>query len=255
VTASCIYTGTIRHRRLEPRKEFTYSLALAYIDLDELPTLLGGRLLSPGPGALRFRRGDYHGDPARPLDISVRDRVQELSGQRPAGPIRVLTQPRSFGLCFNPVSFYYCFDADADADAGGDRLRYVLAEVTNTPWGERQSYLLGDGPGDRGANVLRGRFAKELHVSPFMGMDHVYDARATSPASTLSVHIESLRRGQTVFDATLALERHELTPSAVRRMTLRYPVSTLRVLALIYGHAVGLKLAGARVHPHPEAAR
>ncbi|PZS14461.1 MAG: DUF1365 domain-containing protein, partial [Solirubrobacterales bacterium] len=101
--------------------------------------------------------------------------------------------------------------------------------------------------------MLRGTFAKELHVSPFMGMDHVYQARATEPGETLSVHIESIRAGMPVFDATLAMERSELTRASAARMTARYPLATARVLALIYGHAVGLKLAGARVHPHPRA--
>jgi uncharacterized protein len=243
VTASCIYAGTIRHRRREPPNEFQHRLALAYVDLQELPSLLGGRLLWPGPGALRFRRRDYLGDPATPLDVAVRDRVQELAGTRPDGSIRLLTQLRSFGLCFNPVSFYYCFDA------GGEQLRNVLAEVTNTPWGERHSYLLGDR--EAGSAMLSGRFAKELHVSPFMGMDHVYQARASAPGPTLSVHIESLRGGTRAFDATLALERRELTRGQVRRMTAQYPFATVRVLALIYGHAVVLKLAGARIHPHP----
>jgi DUF1365 family protein len=57
-----------------------------------------------------------------------------------------------------------------------------------------------------------------------------------------------------VFDATLAMQRRELTRRAVARMTARFPLATLRVVALIYGHAIGLKLAGARVHPHPETA-
>jgi len=245
VSESCIYTGTIRHRRLEPRKEFHHRLALAYIDLDELSGLLGGSLLARGPGPLRFRRRDYLGDPAGPLQVAVRDRVSELSGARPEGPIRLLTQLRSWGMCFNPVSFYYCLDRS------GDRVQAVLVEVTNTPWGERQSYLMAPGDGD--SPMLRGGFAKELHVSPFMGMDHVYEARATQPGVTLSVHIESLRAGTPVFDATLAMERTELTRASAARMTARYPFATARVLALIYGHAFGLKLAGVRVHPHPRA--
>ncbi|MFZ1996530.1 MAG: DUF1365 domain-containing protein [Solirubrobacteraceae bacterium] len=246
MTASCIYMGTIRHRRVAPDTQFTHRLALAYVDLQELPTLLGGRLLARGPGALRFRRRDYLGPEALPLDVAVRDRVTELSGHRPAGPIRLLTQLRSFGLCFNPVSFYYCFDP------GAHRLVSVLAEVTNTPWGERHSYLLGGNGAD--AAIMSGSFAKELHVSPFMGMDHAYVARATRPGATLSVHIESRRDGAATFDATLAMERRPLTRATVARMTARYPLATVRVLALIYGHAVGLKLAGARVHPHPPAA-
>ncbi len=247
MTASCIYTGTIRHRRAEPRTEFTHRLALAYVDLEELPALLGGRLLAHGPGALRFRRRDYLGPASLPLDVAVRDRVAVLSGDRPGGPIRLLTQLRSFGLCFNPVSFYYCFE-----EGGAGELHSVLAEVTNTPWGERHSYLLADHT--PGSAVHRGRFAKELHVSPFMGMDHAYQARATRPGATLSVHIESHREGRLTFDATLAMRREPLTRGAVARMTARHPFATARVLALIYGHAVGLKLRGARVHPHPKAA-
>jgi DUF1365 family protein len=247
VSASAIYAGTIRHRRVTPHKEFTHRVALAYVDLAELPSLLGGRLLHRGPGALRFRRRDYLGPASLPLDVAVRDRVAQLSGHRPLGPVRLLTQLRSFGLCFNPVSFYYCFEPGAQGE-----LHSVLAEVTNTPWGERYSYLLSDR--EAGSPVLRGRFDKELHVSPFMGMDHVYDARATQPGPTLSVHIESRRAGAAVFDATLALRRHAFTRGAVARMTARHPLATLRVLALIYGHAVGLKLAGARVHPRPGAA-
>jgi DUF1365 family protein len=245
VSASCIYEGTIRHRRAAPATAFTHPIALCFVDLEELPSLLGGRLLARGPGVLRFRRRDYLGDPTVPLDVAVRDRVAELTGSRPAGPIRLLTQLRSFGLCFNPVSFYYCLDA------AGDRVDSVLAEVTNTPWGERHAYTLTNA----GEGVLKGSFTKELHVSPFMGMDHVYEARATEPAGTLSVYIASLRGGETAFDATLSLERRALTRSAVARLGIRYPFATARTLALIYGHAIGLKLAGARVHPHPQAAQ
>ncbi|HEY1569145.1 MAG TPA: DUF1365 domain-containing protein [Solirubrobacteraceae bacterium] len=249
MTASAIYSGTIRHRRLAPRSEFIHRVSLAYVDLDELPSLLGGRLLRRGPGTLRFRRRDYLGPAAVALEPAVRDRVAELSGHRPAGPVRLLTQLRSFGLCFNPVSFYYCFDRERER--GGEILHSVLAEVTNTPWGERHSYLLSDRTA--GSAVLRGRFDKELHVSPFMGMDHVYEARAGRPGPTLAVHIESRRDGELAFDATLALRREPLSRSGVARMTARHPLATARVLALIYGHALALKLRGAHVHPHPGA--
>jgi uncharacterized protein len=243
VSASCIYEGAVRHRRRTPRREFRHRLALLYIDLDELPSLLGGRLARSRPGLLRFRRSDYHGDPRLPLADAVRDTVTRHTGSRPAGPIRLLTQLRSFGHCFNPVSFYYCISAT------GERVEAIVTEVTNTPWGERHSYVIGAG----GSSVLDGRFDKAMHVSPFMPMAQTYTARATPPGPTLSVHIES-RDGQArAFDATLSLTRRELTRSSARRITLRYPLATLRVLALIYAHAVSLKLAGARVYPHPKA--
>jgi DUF1365 family protein len=241
VSSSCIYEGVIRHRRLEPRREFSHRLALAYLDLKELPRLLDGWLVSPRPGVVRFRRRDYLGDPALPLDHAVRELVSEHAGEPPAGPIRLLTHLRSFGHCFN------CFDA-----AGG-RLEAVVAEVTNTPWGERHAYVLG--AGDAGGGVVNAQFEKAMHVSPFMGMDHRYDVRASTPERTLAVHIGSSRAGSTVFDATLSLRRRELTRASMVGATARYPFATVRVLGLIYAHALGLKLAGAPVHPHPKAAR
>jgi hypothetical protein len=246
-TVSCLYEGTIRHRRRAPENEFRHRIALAYIDLEELPQLLGGRLVRPGPGLLRFRRADYLGEPATPLRDAVCERVQALAGERPAGPIRLLTQLRSCGVCFNPVSFYYCFDPQ------GEHLEHVLAEVTNTPWGERRAYVLSDHrPGSR---VLHGAFEKQLHVSPFFGMDHRYRARAGTPAQTLSVHIENEQRGMTVFDATLSLHRRELTRASAARLAGAHPAASARTLALIYGHAVALKLKGARIHPHPATVR
>jgi hypothetical protein len=242
---SCLYVGTIRHRRAEPARQFRHRLTLAYVDLEELPALLGGRLLARGPGALRFRRRDFLGDPSVPLDVAVRDRVARLTGTRPAGPVRLLTQLRSFGLCFNPISFYYCLDPS------GERLEAVLAEVTNTPWGERESYVLADTA--EGSPIVSGEFAKRLHVSPFMSMDHVYRALASAPGPTLSVHIESRRGDEVAFDATLGMARRELTSTEVRRTVTRHPAAVARVLALIYGHALGLKLAGAHHHPHPAA--
>jgi hypothetical protein len=237
-TASCIYEGTIRHRRTEPRREFHHRLALFYLDLDELPRLLGGRLLARRPGVLRFRRRDYLGPASVPLDEAVRDVVERSTGSRPGGRIRLLTQLRSFGHCFNPVSYYYCLDAP------GKQVEAVVAEVTNTPWGERHCYVLPHGRAD---------FGKALHVSPFMAMDHRYTARASKPGEGLAVHIESRRGGGLAFDATLALRRRELTRRSAARVTARYPLANIRVLALIYGHALGLKLAGAPVYRHPEA--
>jgi uncharacterized protein len=243
VTASCIYEGTIRHRRLAPRREFRHRLALWYVDLDELPALLDGRLLEPSRGALRFRRPDYHGDPQVPLTEAVRNTVAVQTGSRPLGPIRLLTQLRSFGHCFNPVSFYYCLSDDAD------RLQAILVEVTNTPWGERHAYVLAGG--GEGSPLVVSSVDKAMHVSPFMPMDLTYTARASAPDRTLSVHMASSRAGTQVFDATLSLSRRDLTPASARRLTVRYPAATVRVLALIYTQALRLRLAGAGVHPHP----
>jgi uncharacterized protein len=232
---SAIYEGTIRHRRFAVRShELRHRLALAYVDLDELPQLLGGRLLRRG--VVRFRRSDYLPGPG-----SLAAAARELSGSD--GPIRVLTNLRSFGHCFNPVSFFYCHDNVGILDS-------VIAEVTNTPWGERHAYVLrGAGNG----RVLCGDFGKLLHVSPFMGMDHAYELRATAPGETLSVHVESRREGAVAFDATLRMRRRPFTARVLADVTARYPLATARTLGLIYAHAVVLKVKGVPVYSHPAA--
>ena len=235
--ASCLYEGVVRHRRAEPSKEFRHRVALAYLDLDELPDLLGGRLVDPSPGIVRFHRDDYLGDQEVPLREAVAELVEDRTGRRPDGPIRLLAGLRSFGICFNPVAFYYCMDA------GGARAETLVAEVTNTPWGERHAYVLPGGGG---------RFPKALHVSPFFGMDHTYSCRASLPGSALSVHVQSERAGERAFDATLSLRRRELTHRSLRHAALT--MTGARLLALIYGHALGLRLAGTTTFAHPRRA-
>jgi uncharacterized protein len=252
VSVSALYYGSVRHRRFDVRAhEFRYRLALAYIDLDELPTLLGGQLLASRPGPARFRRRHYLGDEHVPLADAVRDVVTSQAGVRPSGSVRVLANLSSFGHCFNPVSFYYCMEEAAES------VEAVVAEVTNTPWGERHAYVLARGsescsPVHVSGAVLAGNSAKALHVSPFMGMDQRYEWRVNVPGETLSVHIASSREGDLTFDATLSLRRHELTKATLARMSVRYPAGALRMLALIYAQGLRLKLKGVPVHPHPK---
>ncbi len=248
-TASCLYVGGIRHRRFDVREHaFRYRLTMAYLDLDELPTLLDGALVAERPGLVRFRRRDYLGDPGLSLADAVRDAVQSQTGDRPTGPIRLLSQLRQWGLCFNPVSFYYCFDD------GGTQVRHVLAEVTNTPWGERHSYVVSSREGGEGP--VRGDSDKRLHVSPFMSMDHTYHWHVGVPGERLEVHIENRRQGRIAFDATLAMRRRPLTAASLRGAALRDPAATLRILGLIYSQALRLKLKGVPIHGHPrEGAR
>jgi DUF1365 family protein len=213
-----------------------------YLDVERLDEALDGRFLSARPGVVRFRREDYLGDPDVPLAEAVRRLVAERSGWRPGGSVRMLAQLRTLGHCFNPVSFYFCFDA-------GGRLGAVVAEVTNTPWGERHAYVLGPGTDSQ---VLQGHLDKQLHVSPFLSMAQRYVWRVTQPGPTLSVHIENQENGERVFDATLFLRRRELTRARLRRLIWRYPSGAMRVLSLIYGHALVLWLKRVPVYPKPK---
>jgi len=253
VSASAVYEGTIRHRRFEPvGHEFSYRLFLMYLDLGELPGVLdpyplwSARRRAPA----RFRRQDFMGDPARPLDECARDAVEAATGSRPAGPVRLLGGLRYLGHSFNPVSFYYCFDSS------GERVQAVVADVENIPWGESHPYVLARGGGE--GPVLSDELDKALHVSPLMGMDQTYAFRAGEPGERLSVHIESrpdrgpgARAGKS-FDATLNLRRRELSRPLLTGLLARYPAMSLQVVAKIYAQSLRLKLKGARYFPHPD---
>ena len=191
--ASCLYEGRLRHRRyLGVVNELQTSFFTTYLDLDELPELFDdSRLWSARARAIvAWRRDDHLGDPERPLADEIRALVAARTGQPCDGPVRLLTNLRYFGHCFNPVSFYYCFEPS------GERVTAIVAEVTNTPWGERHAYVLEPQPDRPTGAILRGRFAKEFHVSPFMGMDHTYSWRMTEPGERLIVHIESEHQDQ-----------------------------------------------------------
>jgi DUF1365 family protein len=244
---SALYEGRLRHRRFAPvAHEFEYAVTLAWLDLGELDRVFRGRWLwsTHRPAPVRWRREDYLGPAEVALDEAVRARVERELGFRPAGPIRLLTHLRTFGHSFNPVSFYYCYDA------AGARVEAILAEITNTPWGERHAYALRRDPGRK----LRFRFDKRFHVSPFMPMDQRYDWRFSEPGPRLAVHMTNLRSGLPVFDATLRLRRREIGAASLAAALARHPFASLRVLAAIYWQALRLWAKGAPFHPHPATA-
>ena len=229
MSASALYEGWVRHRRHEPvAHEFRYRIFLSYLDLGELPGVLDRVPLwsARRPAPAWYRAADFM-SAGEALDA-----VEEQTGSRPGGPVRLLTSVRTFGHLFNPISIYYCFDPS------GERVEALAAEVTNTPWGERHVYS---------CSGLAGRFDKRFHVSPFLGMDTGYRLRASAPGERLQLHVDSSSGGRPQFDATLSLHRRELGPAPL----FRYPLQSVRVVAGIYAQALRLKLKGAPYHPHP----
>jgi uncharacterized protein len=245
---SCLYEGVVRHRRFTPAlHSFRYSMFMLYLDLAELPLLFRKRWLwsIDRPNLAWFCRRDHLGDPSLPLDRAVGDLIEEKTGKRPSGPIRLLTHLRYFGYGFNPVSFYFCFDrADACVET-------IVAEVNNTPWGEQHCYVLDDRCDEGVKGHKRFRFSKEFHVSPFMEMDLNYDWRFSRPAAGLAMHMENIRDGRTCFDATMALRRTEIQGASLARVLVQYPLMTVKVIAAIYAQALRLRLKRVPVYAHP----
>ena len=245
---SCLYVGHVRHRRFAPKPHgFNYGLFMVYLDLAELDAVFDRRWFwsKNRPNLAWFKRSDYFGDPTVSIDHALREFVAEKTGISPTGPIRLLTHLRYVGLNFNPVSFYYCFDAT------GGHVETIVAEITNTPWNERHAYMLGQSADEGSNRHHRYRFAKDFHVSPFFPMDIGYDWRFGEPGERLTVHMQLLRDNAKVFDATLDLERTPMSAKNMAWALLRYPVMTAQVLAAIYYHAARLKLKGIPFFDHP----
>jgi DUF1365 family protein len=212
-TAPALYRVQVTHGRTEGVKHaFRYRHAMWLIDVDEVPELPRGlRWLA------RFRAADHLGDP----DATLRENVDrylavhdiDLDG----GRVALLTNARSLGYVFNPVSVFWCHDHSG-------AVRAVIAEVHNTH-GERHCYLLE--PDAQG----RAEADKAFSVSPFFGVDGAYEITCPEPAGHLDLRIVLRRHDQVVFGARVHGTRETSRP--VLAQALRWPLASYRVTALI----------------------
>ncbi|MEP1469960.1 MAG: DUF1365 domain-containing protein [Halieaceae bacterium] len=242
---SRIYSGRLRHRRHLPRPHsFSYSVFMPFICLDELPELFAKSWLwsATRPALARFKRSDFLGDPEKPLKDEVRRRIREETGDEHTGPIYLLANMRYFGFQINPIACYYCYNDDESA------LEFLVAEVNNTPWNERHSYVLRGPDSGRWLNT---EFAKQFHVSPFNPMAMRYKWRSSTPDKRLILHMDTLTDEGKVFDASLSLSAEPMTRGALNLILLRYPLMTAKVALAIYWQALRLFFKRIPFHPHP----
>jgi hypothetical protein len=247
---SHLLLGKVRHRR---RRPFVYTLehdvfyfALDLAELDEVARRL--RLVSRNRRGVFALRDDDHWVPsAQDLEASVHAHLREQGEEPERLRITMIANLRTFGHVFNPATFYLCHDPE-----GG--LRIVVVEVHNTH-GERILYTLR--PRREGAAQVA-RMGKEMYVSPFIGMNADYTVRVREDGDRTFLVIDLAEDGQPLLQASLALRRERLTDASLLRMLLRYPLVTVKTIAMIHWHAFRLWRRGAPFHSHgasPRSAR
>ncbi|MBQ4859647.1 DUF1365 domain-containing protein [Pseudoalteromonas sp. MMG007] len=229
---SAVYLGDVRHRRFAVKNHsFNYSLYMMWVDLKQPLNLnnIHPMLGTFGFKALRFKQSDYLQHVPNPQQHTVFERAQmqlkSLGVDEEFEHVYMLGQLRCFGIYFSPVNFYFYGHTS-------DEFKYLVAEVSNTPWNERHYYLVPLGK--------KVNFKKVFSVSPFMDLNMNYHWHIRHTLSNTLIHIENKKNETLLFDASLRLKRQELTKDAVSQLLKRFPAMTWSVFKGIYVQAFKL---------------
>jgi len=238
-----VYCGRVGHKRFMPKVHgFDYPYSAYWLDCAELNAQRLSRvgIAYESFGAISFRRKDYlQGDPE--LAQAVRDKVQQLGGDKAIAQVFLLSPLASWGLYFSPLNLYYCYAENGDCC-------YLLAEVSNTPWNERHYYLQQLTP-----DTLQYQHDKTFHVSPFNPLDMQYRWQIPAPQATLFCSITNIREEQTVFSAWFKLRRFELTKAVRRNILIRQPWQSVQIFTRIYWQALKLLAKRVPVYAHSKS--
>lgn len=244
-----ILQGQVSHQRFDPIEHgFDYAFNLPCIQLDQIESFVSTSniLRLNRPGVFAFHRSDYHGSPDNSLDASVRDTIEKKCGQRPQGPICLVDMLRHFGYSFNPVCFYLCYSAT------GDTVEYILAEITNTPWRQKFSYVLTplDNIGNNKHHIYE--FEKNFHISPFNSMNQSYRWEFTFDRNEIGIHMKNFENGRCLFKADYTAEFLPATEQHINNLFIKFPIASIRAISLIYFNAFKLWIKKSPFFEHPQ---
>lgn len=242
---SALFVGSVWHKRFRPAvHEFKYPIFQCFLDLDDLTEIQQQhRCFSVDrPNLISFKQSDYLDPDHVGLKQSVLDFASRFTDTL-IDRVMVLSQPRIFGLAFNPLSLFYLYHKD--------QLVGLVAEVHNTPWNERHRYFV---PSDSNESIHHFEHDKDFHVSPFNPMELDYRWRFNEPSDVLSVSLDV--REHQAPDAHYFCASFSLTREPIAKMSsllIRFPLAAVSTVIRIYYHAFKLWLKKVPFHDHPKS--
>lgn len=245
---SAFYLGRVFHERLKPKSHtFKYPIYMMFINLDEVETLharywwFSNQRWAP----IQFKASDYFQSTAnngshQKINNNIELKNAAISIAQSLGAdieevnkVKMLTQLRCFGFYFSPVNFFFLYKRD--------NARYLLAEVSNTPWNKKHCYLIDiDNPEP---------IKKEFHVSPFMNLNMNYQWSIRPPEKNVLVSIENWNK-EKLFSARFSAIRHEINNQTISKILFKWPIMTAIIVKNIYWQAIKIFAKGIPYIPY-----
>jgi DUF1365 family protein len=238
-----LYAGRVSHIRHTPfQHKFNYRIWMMAIELDAMDTLAASSVCFAHNrfGLLSIHDKDHGFRDGRPLRAYVEEALTRQGFQDYAAKIVFVSIPRLLGYAFNPISFYYCYDAQG-------KLGAVLHQVKNT-FGGQLGYLMSV----EDENNIHQSAAKRLRVSPFFDLAGGYHFSLTAPGENLKIMIQYSAAGEKRLTAAMALRARPFNGTSIFRLLLQMPLTPLKVIAAIHFEALRLYLKGAKFHAAPD---
>jgi uncharacterized protein len=230
---SGLYKGQVMHHRQSPVKHaFQYGVFFWGLDLDDLGELKKRNPLTGyNQRAIYSLRDSDHllGDTSAK---SLKDNAAQFLRQKGVtwadGSMYLITNLRTFGHLFNPVSFYFCQEKHTQK-------RYCIVEVGNTYY-EMKPYLLEETqPG-----YFDHQVEKLFYVSPFTELTDHFHFKIHWPTEKLQIQIDDLRQGDRFFLSTVKGTWLALNSRNILWSLVSYPFHTIKVIWAIHWQAFRL---------------
>jgi len=239
--------GWVVHDRRVPKvHRFKYNMCWCLFDLDHVSAWMTENSWWRHNGFALFSLydRDYLTKETLPIKQKVINHLRKEQGVEFSGEVFLFTHPRFLGYGFNSVSFYFCYQQQ--------NLKYILAEINNTPWGEKHVYVFAADDAKKATQVNTFAFDKAFHISPFAPMDINYLWRFEVSPEQIKVKMQLHRKDVNVMNVYLDTKITPFMENSNNRYLLKKPFQPWKMSLGIYWQALKLWIKRVPFYSHPD---